>query len=114
MTIEDRILNWLRRREQDRKLRRYGGIQSCPWCRQLIQTGEKWGFLVWDRDPFIDVATCGCCGGTSLWRFELGMIYIGPLDPPQPASPAVPWYSIPDANLVSLLEARSPNSENSK
>ena len=90
---------WVRRRKREKLLRLYGGIQTCPWCRQCAQDEGEWHFETWPRDPFIDVLTCGVCGGTSLWRFELGMIYIGPLDPPAPKWPAVSYYDIEAAAL---------------
>lgn len=91
---------WLKARRIDRTLRRYGGIQTCPWCRQCAQDANvDWRFDRWERDPFVDVLTCGVCGGTSLWRFELGMFYIGPLAPPEPAWPAVEYYDIESAAL---------------
>lgn len=47
---------------------------------QCAQSGPGWNFN--PHDPFLDVLTCGVCGGTSLWRFEIGMIFIKELDPP--------------------------------
>lgn len=98
--FEQRIFDWLKRRESDRRLRRWGNLMACPWCRCDIQTGEEWGISAWDRDDFIDVATCGQCAGTSLWRFEIGFFYIGALNPPLPKH--IPWkgYSVEDARLV--------------
>jgi hypothetical protein len=90
---------WIVRRRERRALRLYGGIQWCPWCRQCAQLGDDWYFREWERDTFLDVLTCGICGGLSLWRFEMGMIYVGPLSPPTPKTPAVDFYDIPNACL---------------
>jgi transcription elongation factor Elf1 len=89
-------------RERKKKLRhRFGGIQTCPWCRQIAQSSGDWRFEEWLRDPMLDVLTCGVCGGSSLWRFELGMIYIGPLEAPRPSNPGVDFYDIKAARLIS-------------
>ncbi|WP_304559517.1 hypothetical protein [Sphingomonas immobilis] len=98
--IQDRLSRWLKHRREERLLSRFGGIQTCPWCRQCAQSGgDSWGFQRWDRDPFLDVLTCSVCTGTSLWRFEIGMFYIGPLDPPAPQWPAVEYYDVEAARL---------------
>lgn len=77
---------WIRRRRRRALLRRYGGIQWCPWCRQCAQTGEgTWSFKAWEADNSLDVLTCSVCTGTSIWLFAMGMIYMGPLAPPTPA-----------------------------
>lgn len=96
-----RILKWAIKRRDERLLQRFGGIQDCPWCRQCAQSGEgPWSFKAWKRDPFIDVLTCSVCGGTSLWRFELGMFYVGALEPPEPAWPDVSYYDVAAAKLI--------------
>lgn len=84
MTLLRRLELYLKRRREDKILQQWGGIQTCPWCRQCAQQEEGWSFKAWDRDPFLDVLTCSVCKGTSLWRFELGMMYVAPLDPPEP------------------------------
>ena len=99
MTIESMIESWLRDRRRERALRRFGGIQTCCWCRQCAQDGDSWAFRPWSRDKFLDVLTCGVCGGTSLWRFEMGMMWIGPLSPPESEWPLVPYYDIDKASL---------------
>lgn len=91
----------VRRWRDNQLLRRFGGIQRCPWCRQVAQSGDNWHFEEWERDPFVDVLTCGVCGGTSLWRFEMGMMWIGPLEPPKPASKPAGFYDIEAAALRS-------------
>lgn len=75
---------WLERRRRERMLRRFGGIQRCPWCRQIAQDGDGWSFVEWGGNPFHDVLTCGVCGGTSVWHFAIGMHAVGPLAPPRP------------------------------
>jgi hypothetical protein len=99
-TLEATLENWLRKRRRERALRRFGGLQTCCWCKQCAQDGDGWNFQPWGRDKFLDVLTCGVCGGTSLWRFEIGMMWIGPLSPPESKWPAVHYYDIPRASLV--------------
>jgi hypothetical protein len=69
--------------------------EKCPWCRQW----KGGGFEVWERDPFVDHYTCANCGGTSLWRWEMCMIYIGALQPPEPAWPNAAYYDVENARL---------------
>ena len=95
---------WLRKKLDERQetslLRRWGGIQLCPWCLQYVQKSGDWSIAAWDRDPFLDVITCGPCGGTSLWRFEMLMIYIGPLAPPKAKLNPAPYYDIDNARFI--------------
>ena len=102
MDITKSINEWSERRLEKRLLESYGGIQTCPWCTQTVQKKGDWSIVAWDRDPMLDVITCGPCGGTSLWRFEIGFIYIGPLEPPKPKHNPMPHYDIEAANLVAL------------
>lgn len=95
------IGRWADRKRREKRLNKFGGLQTCPWCRQEAQSSDGWGFKEWLRDPMLDVLTCGVCEGTSLWRFELGMIYIGPLDAPKPSHPSVDFYDIDTAQLIS-------------
>jgi len=83
-TILNRVRSWLGRLENDNLVRRFGGVQQCPWCRQIAQSKEGWNFKPFADDAFLDVLTCGVCGGKSLWHFAMGMHYFGPLTPPQP------------------------------
>ena len=103
--------NWLHRKLKQRRetqlLRRWGGTQICPWCLQTVQDHGEWGIEEWERDSFLDVITCGPCGGTSLWRFEMAMIYIGPLNPPKAKHNPAPYYDIERACLV----ATTPNGD---
>ncbi|MDB5358811.1 MAG: hypothetical protein JWO51_108 [Rhodospirillales bacterium] len=107
MTIETRLRDWLKRREHERLLRRFGGTQTCPWCRQCAQEGDgPWSLATWERDQFLDVLTCGVCGGTSLWRFEMLMLYVAPLCAPVPDfQPDIPGYDVKSARP----RFRSPN-----
>lgn len=91
--VEGGLRAWLDRRRDDRLCRRFGGIQTCPWCRQCAQHGDGWSFTDYSVSPFLDVLTCGVCGGTSLWHFGLGMHWAGPLDPPQSAWPVTPAFA---------------------
>lgn len=99
MGLIEKLHDWSARKIDERRLQRFGGIQKCPWCRQIANQGDGWSITEWPRDAFLDVLTCGCCGGTSLWRFEIGMIYIGPLDAPSPSHPPVSYYDIEAARL---------------
>ncbi len=95
------IGRWADRKRKEKLRHRFGGIQTCPWCRQIAQSSDDWQFEKWSRDPMLDVLKCGVCGGTSLWRFELGMLYIGPLEAPRPSNPGVDFYDIEAAKLIS-------------
>lgn len=76
--FEKRVMTWLYARFLDRLMRRFGGIQTCPWCHQVAQAYDGWRFDS-KTDPSIDELHCGNCGGTSRWRFEMGMIPLTPL-----------------------------------
>jgi hypothetical protein len=86
--LEARLRNWLKRRHEHALMKRYGGIQWCPWCRQCAQSEGDWRFDPWEVSPTLDVLTCGVCGGTSIWLFAPVMIYMGALNPPMPAHEA--------------------------
>jgi hypothetical protein len=96
--MEGGLRKWLERRRVDQIVKQYGGAQSCPWCRGLIQTGDDWGFSASGAEPQFDVATCGNCSGTSLWLWGLGFHFIRPLQPPKPAAwpPALVFYRAPE------------------
>lgn len=85
-----RIEAWLRKRREDAMLKAYGGIQSCPWCKQCAQENNAdWHFDAWPEDRMYDLLTCGVCGGTSLWIWGHGMHYQRPLDHPAIAAAAL-------------------------
>lgn len=100
MGMVERISKWAARKTEEDLLRKYGGTQTCPWCTQTVQLHGDWSIKAWDRDAMLDVITCGPCGGTSLWRFEICMIYIGPLNAPKPKHKAVDYYNISTAKLT--------------
>jgi len=86
LELAERVEQQVRRFKERALMKRYGGIQWCPWCRQCAQSGDgEWSFRDWEAEPTLDVLTCSVCSGTSIWLFGLGMIYMGPLDPPAPA-----------------------------
>lgn len=89
MSLMDRLFNgvemYIHRRNTDQMTSRFGGVQRCPWCRQWAQSVDGWNFRASEVEPMHDVLTCGVCGGTSLWHFAMGMHYIRPIDPPNPA-----------------------------
>ncbi len=103
MSIVEKVSKWAARKTEEELLRKFGGIQTCPWCSQTVQLHGDWSIKAWDRDPMLDVITCGPCGGTSLWRFEMGMIYIGPLSPPKPKHKAVDYYDTSKARLTPTM-----------
>lgn len=77
------IEKWLRDRRINGYLKKFGGIQKCPWCTQWAQDNNtKWSFKPYKDNPMYDVLTCGVCNGTSLWLWGHGMHYIMPLDHP--------------------------------
>ena len=82
--LENKIAAWLDRRKRDRLVQKFGGIQSCPWCRNCVQEYPGWKFTT--AADGNDLLHCACCRGTSLWRFEMGMTYLGPVDPPKPVN----------------------------
>lgn len=93
-------------------MHRFGGIQRCPWCRQIAQSGTGWSFERLDTSGPFDLLTCGVCQGTSVWIFGMGMHAIGPLAPPPPdstfpnrlAEHRIAW--VPDADR---LTSRDPD-----
>jgi hypothetical protein len=78
----DPIRRLLDRMKQENLMRQFGGIQQCPWCKQIAQYGDGWNFKTYDENPMLDVLTCGVCDGTSLWLWGMGMHYQGLLMPP--------------------------------
>lgn len=83
---ERRLIKWLYGRFIERLLRKFGGIQQCPWCRQCAQAFDGWHFDS-KTDPMIDALHCGNCGGVSRWRFEMGMTPIEPFMMMPPKAP---------------------------
>ena len=90
MSGEGWLLRKLKERRREKLLRRFGGIQTCPWCRQCAQEGDgEWRFDPWPENNGYDLLTCSVCGGTSIWLWGMGMHYMRELDPPKPAFPRV-------------------------
>lgn len=77
--LEEKLFVVLQKRKQSRLMASYGGIQTCPWCKQIAQSQSGWSFKCYDEDQSLDVLTCGVCEGSSLWLFGMGMHYIKPL-----------------------------------
>lgn len=82
--IAGRVERLLKERRRQKMMLRFGGIQTCTWCRQCAQDEEGWRFDAAPDDSGLDVLTCGVCGGTSLWLFGMGMHFMRPLLPPKP------------------------------
>jgi len=76
------VRRWLERAEANYVLKKLGGIQKCPWCRRWMGTNEATAWHEYEEDPMLDVHCCGHCGGTSIWRWELGFFFVRPLTPP--------------------------------
>jgi len=86
--ITRRVRAWLENAERELTLRQCGGDQRCPWCRRWMN-----GFLGTECEEFdsiLDELTCGACGGTSLWKWEVGFFYVCEGEPP-------PAYDVPSA-----------------
>jgi len=99
--VERWLATILQNRYSERLTHRFGGTQTCPWCRQCVQTHpHDWSLTTWDRDPFLDVLSCSVCRGTSLWKFEMGLSYIGPLAAPVPSMTPSRNYDIVNARLT--------------
>lgn len=99
--LERRVMLWLHDRFLERLLRRYGGIQQCPWCKQCAQAFDGSRFDS-TTDPTIDALHCGNCGGTSRWRFEMGMM------PLQPIGLAPPPVDRPDRDDPGIISVQVP------
>src|SRR5690349_11848146 len=63
----------------DAALRAFGGVNKCPWCRRSMSG------LLNDDDARATLITCTECGGSSLWAWEVGFVYLGAYTPPAPA-----------------------------
>lgn len=78
-----RVESWLKQRRHERMLRAYGGLQTCPWCKQCAQEANaSWRFDPYPEDMGLDILTCGVCEGRSLWLWGMGMHFIRSLDHP--------------------------------
>lgn len=99
LDLIERVEGWCRRKKRDLLTRRFGGTQICCWCRQCAQDRDGWSFKPWQRDRMLDVLTCSVCGGTSLWSFQVGMLWVGPLEPPSCSREPAAFYDITAAAL---------------
>ena len=82
---------------QEAALKAFGGVQRCPWCRRSL-SAPRFN----DEDQRATLMTCDECGGSSLWAWELGFVYLGAYTPPPPAFPqkddwmrSVMWNAYP-------------------
>lgn len=82
--IIDKIINYDSKKKHEELIKRHGGIQYCPYCTGIIQSGNGGGSREHPKSPILDILTCGVCQGESIWRFEFGMFYVGPYSPPKP------------------------------
>ena len=80
--LEEKLTAVLQKRKQRRLMSAHGGIQVCPWCKQIAQSQSGWSFKCYEADQSLDCLTCGVCEGSSLWLFGMGMHYIRPLSHP--------------------------------
>ncbi len=94
MSITERIYRWAKRRYHDHLLKTLGGVQTCPWCKQIAQEGKGQRYDPWPQNPQYTVLTCGVCEGTSLWSWELGLFWqralsLPPVIDPAPGAPEI-------------------------
>lgn len=63
-----RIEAWLRKRREDVMLKAYGGIQSCPWCKQCAQDNNAdWHFDAWPENRMMVMSfECSITAASSL------------------------------------------------
>lgn len=101
--------DWSSSKLEERLLKKFGGLQTCPWCEQTVQSKEGWSIIPWNKDPMLDVITCGPCGGTSLWRFEMMFIYIGALEAPVSKYKSNSCYDIEKARYIPMKERQLNN-----
>lgn len=88
-------------------MRRYGGIQWCPWCRQCAQDNNiGWHFAPSAENLMLDVLTCGVCGGTSEWLWGMGFHFLRPLKHPASGTAARS-----DATGTGAAEGNGPTGE---
>lgn len=109
-TVVDRIADWADRKKLKSIVRRHGGFQWCPWCRQCAQSKPGWSITPCSQDPYLDILTCGVCGGTSFWHWEMTMLYVGPFDPPEPNFKPDIHYDVTKATEWSVMSKTSENS----
>ena len=62
--------------------KRCGGDQRCPWCKQWVNHFMK-TYIRPFPDGFLDEVVCGNCGGTSIWKWEIGFFYVTHGEPPK-------------------------------
>lgn len=105
------VRRWLERAEHEYVLRRSGGNQTCPWCRQGVNHFTGTHVRTFTPDPMLDEIVCGNCGGTSIWKWEMGFVFITAGDRP-PAADAAPGFSDSDfirgvvANVCAAIAER--------
>lgn len=80
----NRFYNWVSDKRDKSLLRLCGGTQKCPYCLQRMGHGEDHPIKPYPENEMLDVITCGTCSGQSLWRWEIGFFYWGPLKAPEP------------------------------
>lgn len=90
LTRAHRFWLWLREKST-RKVREHileycGGLQTCTYCKQVVQEFPGSRFIPsedypGELPPQHEVLECGNCGGLTLWLWAVGMIYIGGIRP---------------------------------
>lgn len=78
------IRRWLERAEAEVAIKRCGGDQVCPWCRRWMNQFQDTRVRDFS-DGFLDEIRCGNCQGSSLWKWEIGFIYVCEGEPPPAA-----------------------------
>lgn len=105
MRITECMQRWLDKHEEGRLLKRFGGIQKCPWCHRWVQSSGSTGFN--DMEPFETAIECGHCGGESFWRWEVGFIFLAAGSPPErPEHTEGAIYMSEGAKLRAEIEKR--------
>ena len=82
-SLVDRVIEYADKKKNERLLQACGGIQKCPYCLQVMQSGVGCSQSEHPNDPMVDVLQCGVCWGKSIWRFEIGYFYVGPYEAPK-------------------------------
>lgn len=65
-------------------MHRCGGDQRCPWCREWMNRHDSTSTRDF-RGGFLTEICCGNCAGTSIWKWEMGFVYVTAGDRPPAA-----------------------------
>lgn len=96
------IRAWLERAEEKLAARRFGGDQKCPWCNQWQNQFADSHRRDFAPNPMLDELVCGNCGGTSLWKWEMGFILVTAARPPDAYSKT--GYKVKDGTVSPFIQ----------